>query len=99
MSEIVLGDDVRLGANCKVMDNDFHALDPGLRRQGRPEDIPRRPIHIGDGCFIGTDCILLKGATLGAGCVVGAGSVVTGTWPPGSVIAGNPARLIREQKI
>lgn len=99
MSEIVLGDDVRLGANCKVMDNDFHALDPGLRRQGRPEDIPRRPIHIGDGCFIGTDCILLKGTTLGAGCVVGAGSVVTGTWPPGSVIAGNPARLIREQKI
>ncbi|MCR4920738.1 MAG: acyltransferase [Bacteroidaceae bacterium] len=96
MSEIVLGDDVRLGANCKVIDNDFHAIEPDRRREGRVEDIPRRPIRIGDGCFIGTNCILLKGTTLGRNCVVGAGSVVTGTWPDNSVIAGNPARLIRK---
>ncbi len=98
MSEIVLGNDVRLGANCKVIDNDFHALEASCRREGRVEDIPRRPIHIGDGCFIGTNCILLKGTTLGRNCVVGAGSVVSGTWPDNSIIAGNPARLIRENK-
>lgn len=98
MSEIVLGNDVRLGANCKVIDNDFHAIEASRRREGRVEDIPRRPIHIGDGCFIGTNCILLKGTTLGRNCVVGAGSVVTGTWPDNSIIAGNPARLIKENR-
>lgn len=52
------------------------------------------PIRIGDDCFIGMRSILMYGVTLGDHCIVGAGSVVTRSFPPHSVIAGNPARCI-----
>lgn len=52
------------------------------------------PITIGDDCFIGLRSILMSGITLGAHCVVGAGAVVTHSFPPHSVIAGNPAKKI-----
>lgn len=44
--------------------------------------------------FIGTHAIVLMGSHIGANSIVGAGAVVSGTWPEGSVIAGNPARLV-----
>lgn len=52
------------------------------------------PITIGDDCFIGMRSILMYGITLGDHCVVGAGSVVTKSFPPRSVICGNPAKKI-----
>lgn len=44
--------------------------------------------------FIGTHSVVLMGSHIGANCIIGAGAVVSGTWPEGSVIAGNPARLV-----
>lgn len=52
------------------------------------------PITVGDRCFIGQNSMLMLGVTLGENCIVGAGSVVTHSFPPHSVIAGNPARKI-----
>lgn len=52
------------------------------------------PITIGDDCFIGMRSILMYGVTLGDHCVVGAGSVVTKSFPPRTVLAGNPAKAI-----
>jgi acetyltransferase-like isoleucine patch superfamily enzyme len=46
--------------------------------------------------WIGFNCIILKGVTIGEGSVVGAGSVVTKDVPPWTIVAGNPARIIRE---
>ena len=46
--------------------------------------------------WIGFNAIILKGVTIGEGAVVGAGSVVTKDVLPWTVVAGNPARLIRE---
>ncbi len=51
--------------------------------------------RIGENCFIGGRSLILPGVEIGDNCVVGAGSVVTKSVPPRSVVAGNPARVLR----
>lgn len=51
--------------------------------------------RIGQNCFIGGQSIILPGITIGDNCVIAAGSVVTQNVPAGSVVGGNPARVIR----
>lgn len=53
------------------------------------------PTSIGDGCSIGCNSTIMPGVSLGDYCVVGANSVVMNSFPPGSVIAGVPAKLLR----
>ena len=98
MKEITIGDNVLIGGNCKIIDNDFHPLPASLRINQKVEDIKKRSITIGDGCFIGANSIILKGTTLGKNCVVGAGSVVSGTFPDNVIIAGNPAKIVKENR-
>ncbi len=52
--------------------------------------------RIGENCFVGGRSLILPGVEIGDNCVVGAGSVVTKSVPPRSLVAGNPARVIRE---
>lgn len=49
----------------------------------------------GGHCFIGGESLILPGITIGDNCVIGAGSVVTKDVPPRSIVAGNPAKVIR----
>jgi acetyltransferase-like isoleucine patch superfamily enzyme len=55
-----------------------------------------RHTRIGQNCFIGARSIILPGVEIGDNCVVGTGSVVTKNVPANCIVAGNPARIIRE---
>lgn len=93
--EITIGDDTNIGGNVKILDNDFHPIDPQARRADIKEQIGTGPVIIGKNCFIGCNALILKGTVLGDNCVVGAGAVVSGVFEDNCVIAGNPARVIR----
>jgi acetyltransferase-like isoleucine patch superfamily enzyme len=91
---ITIGDRVMVGANCSIVDTDFHPLDAATR-QADPIAGATAPITIEDDVFIGMDSLILKGAHIGAGSVIGARSVVTGRIPAGVIAAGNPAKVLR----
>jgi acetyltransferase-like isoleucine patch superfamily enzyme len=92
---IIIGSHVSVGANTTIIDTDFHPLDPELRRL-RPSEAKHAPVVIEDNAFIGMNCLVLKGVTIGQDSVVGAGSVVTRDVPSRVIVAGNPARIVRE---
>jgi maltose O-acetyltransferase len=54
-----------------------------------------RPVSIGQHCFIGGGSVITPGVTIGNQCIVGAGSLVMDDVPDRSIVAGNPARILR----
>lgn len=90
---IHIGPRALLGSRVCVYDSDFHELDPGRRRGGRPATAQ---VTLGENVFVGDRSLILKGVEIGANSVIGAGSVVVRSIPEGVVAAGNPARVIRE---
>ncbi len=93
---------IEIGKNCyisssvRIFDNDGHPVKAAERKAGRPvsiEDV--KPVKLCDNVWIGTDSIILKGVTIGENAVVGAGSVVVKDVPANSVVAGNPAGIIK----
>jgi acetyltransferase-like isoleucine patch superfamily enzyme len=94
-NHVEIGDRVQIGGNAHVVDFDFHPLNPEERRKNFNAGA-HAPIVIRDDVFIGMDALVMKGVTLGEGCVVGAGSVVSRDVPPRTVVAGNPAKVVRD---
>jgi acetyltransferase-like isoleucine patch superfamily enzyme len=104
--EIKIGDYALISWNVVLMDTYRAPLNPVERRR-ELEQIPKRelrridakqmarPIHIGANVWIGFDACVLPGVTIGEGSIVGARSVVTTDVDPYTIVAGNPARVIR----
>ncbi len=63
----------------------------------REEDWTCTPTLVKPGASIGSGATILCGVTIGEGAMVGAGSVVVRNVPPGAVVAGNPARILRHR--
>ena len=100
MSSIRIGKNTDIGSGCKIIDNDFHPLPYSQRHPVELEEkVKKRPVVIGEGCFIGANSLILKGTTLGNNVVVGAGSVVCGQFPDNVIIAGNPAKVIKQNDL
>ncbi len=106
-SEIAIGEYSMISWNVVLMDNYRVPADVAARRRELERVAARtpryaahagsaRPIKIGRNVWIGFESCILPGITIGDGAVVGARSVVTDAVPPYTVVAGNPARVVRE---
>lgn len=91
-ASVKIGRNVLLGPGVVIMDSDGHPLNNWMSTA--PPLM--KPVVVNDGAWLGFQSVILKGVTIGAGAVVGARSVVTRDVPPRSVVAGNPASVIRE---
>ena len=86
---------VSIGKNCLIgdcvviQDSNYHEIDEGA-------GVKTKAVIIGDNVWIGRNSIILPGVEIGDHSVVGAGSIVTNSVPPRSLVAGNPARVLRE---
>ena len=89
---VEIGDENMLGPDIYITDSN-HVVEPGSSPHARPMKVGH--VKIGNRCWIGAKAVILKDVELGDNCVVGAGAVVTESFPPGSVIAGVPAKPIR----
>lgn len=91
-NEVRLGDHVMVGPHVQIY-TAAHDLQAQPRNEGYEI---AKPIIVADNVWIGGGAILLPGVTVGLNAVVGAGAVVTRDVPPNTVVAGNPARVIKE---
>ena len=91
MGEVRIGDNCMLGPNVGIY-TAGHSIEP-LDRNKSGYTIP---IKIGNDVWVGGNCVILAGVTIGDNSVVAAGSIVTKDVPKNTVVAGNPAKIIKE---
>ena len=93
---IIIGKDVLMGPDVIMMATS-HAYEDANKNINLQGEAIEKPIYIGDDVWIGTRVVILPGVTIGSHSIIGAGSIVTKSFPEFSIIAGNPAKLIRSR--
>ena len=92
IAPVTIGDYVMIGPNALITTVN-HPLSPAGRRRHLGQ---ARPVVIGRDVWIGGNCTILPGVTIGNNAVIAAGAVVTKDVPDNCVVAGVPARKIRD---
>ena len=89
-----------IGHNVQIYDSDFHSTNPSKRLKNKL-DTPsnNHSVLIEDNCWIGANCIILKGVKIGKNSVIAANSTVTKNVPPNKIYGGSPAKLIRDLNV
>jgi acetyltransferase-like isoleucine patch superfamily enzyme len=91
---LTIGNNIVISTDVIILTHDY-SYTTGLESIGKrpPTDLAIiAPVSIGNNCFLGARSTLLPGTTIGNNVIVGAGSVVKGTVPDNTIVAGNPAR-------
>lgn len=93
---LTIGDDTWIGPYCffRTAHHRYDDPDKLFIEQGHEE----KTIVLGNDIYVGAHCIFLGGSEVGDHCVIAAGSVVSTIIPSYSIVAGNPARVIRKRK-
>lgn len=91
-AEISIGDYTMLGPGVMLLTSGH---DPALSGKNFSASRIISPIKVGKNCWIGAGAIVVPGITIGDGAIVGAGSVVIKDVPPWTIVAGNPARILK----
>lgn len=91
MAEVTIGDNCMIGPNVGI-----YTAGHSIRPKDRHKHGYAIPITIGNNVWIGGSCTLLPGVTVGDNSIVAAGSVVTKDVLPNTIVAGNPARFLRQ---
>ncbi len=93
-----IGNHCWIGPGANIYDNDLHPVDAAQRRLrwGNSDRVKSAPVIIEDDAWVGLNATILKGVTLHRGAIVAAGAVVTQDVPPFAIVAGNPARVVRQ---
>ncbi len=89
---ITIGDKVGIGPQVMMLTTTHEIGGSNRRSLARL----RLPITIGSGCWIGARCTILPGITIGAGSIVAAGALVNRDVPPNTLVAGVPARVVKQ---
>lgn len=89
--EITIGDGTMFANGVYVTDSDWHGLYDRTERSGKVT-----PVHIGRNVWLGDHATVLKGVSIGENSVVAARAVVTRDVPANVVVAGNPAKVVKE---
>lgn len=90
---ITIGEKCLIGTEVFIVNSDFHELHPEKRNSGNHKS---KNVVIGNNVFIGSRVTILKGVTVGDNSVIASGAVVTKSFPENSIIAGNPAAVVKQ---
>ncbi|HFU4497076.1 TPA: hypothetical protein ACGPAS_001050 [Streptococcus suis] len=105
VESVYIGNDVIIASNVRIFDNNNHPTDPEKRREMSHSDFygdlwswtqsDHKAVVLNDNVWVGEYSAILKGVVVGEGSIIASHSVVTKDVPPYSIVAGNPAKVVK----